>query len=111
MKPEDASGNKNLMFVLNPSTFAKEQEVSIGDNVESVPYGIAYDAINNQYYVAMDGTIKILDSSFNIVDSFNLTYNINMGTPQNIECYDEKIFVVHDNKICVYASGVDECHT
>ncbi|MCI8955610.1 MAG: hypothetical protein HFG29_01320 [Eubacterium sp.] len=105
--PMKDSGATNVIYVLNSQTFAKEQEIYIGSS-NLIPFGIAYDNINRKYYVAVGGTdsrygvIKTLDESFNIVDSFELSYHVNLATAQNLECYDEKIYMVYNNKICVY---------
>ena len=93
----------NKIFVLNSSTFQKEGEIVIADSTLEIA-GIAYDDDNDKYYLNTSSGILVLNSTFSIIDSFDESYNINLGTNQTLEFYDGRIYVVHNNKVVVYDS-------
>lgn len=102
---DEASGNdRNLVFVLNKNTFAKESEIHIGNDTSNSVYGIAYDSVNNIYYAAMSGsTIAKLDSNFNIISTFSFnSYSLPTTVFQNLEVYNEKLFLVYNDSIHIF---------
>ena len=98
--------DKNLIYVLNVSTFAKEREIHVGTDTNNCIYGITYDEINNRYYIAMsDNKIAVLNSSFEILSEFSLIqYGVNSykNTFQCLEYYDGKLFLLYFEKIVVF---------
>lgn len=98
--------DRNLIYVLNASTFVKENEFHVGTDTSVSVYGIAYDQINEQYYVAISGgRIAILNSSFEITSTFSfIQHGVNSfgNVFQCVEYYDEKIFLLYSEKIVVF---------
>lgn len=105
-KPNESGLDKNLIYVLNVSTFAKEVEIHVGTDNNNCVYGITYDEVNNQYYIAMSGSkIATLNSSFEILTEFSLIqHGVNSyeNTFQCLEYYDEKLFLLYSEKIVVF---------
>ncbi len=105
-KPNESGLDKNLIYVLNVSTFAKEGEIHVGTDNNNCVYGITYDEVNNQYYIAMSGSkIATLNSSFEILSEFSLIqHGVNSyeNTFQCLEYYDEKLFLLYSEKIVVF---------
>lgn len=103
MHSQQSGLDRNLLYVINKDTFVKESEIHIGNNTNDCLAGIAYDEINSIYYAVLGSSIVKLDTSFDIISSFPIVPSgISANTFQNIEVYDEKLFVVYNDKILVY---------
>lgn len=106
MFSQESGLDRNLIYVLNASTFVKEAEIHVGTDMSMPVYGIAYNNTDNQYYVALgDSMIVALNNSFEIVSTFSFKqYGItsSCGPFQCIEYFDDKIFVLYHKKIVVF---------
>lgn len=101
LTPMNEPNAYNKLIILDYATLNKKREVLIGsDNGMSV-YGISYDSIENVYYVAMN-VIRKLDSNFNILEEYQLSYDYNANVFQTMEYYNNMLFIMYNNKIVVY---------
>ncbi len=108
MHSQQSGLDRNLLYVINKDTFVKESEIHIGNNTTACLAGIAFDEINSIYYAVLGSSIVKLDTSFNIISSFPIVPSgISANTFQNIEVYDEKLFVVYNDKILVYDNNAN----
>lgn len=100
----NAGQDKNLVYVLNKDSFAKESEIHIGNDNSISVYGIAYDSTNDIYYVAMSNSIMAkLDNNFNIISTYSFNpYSLPITVFQNLEVYNEKLFLVYNDKLTIY---------
>ncbi len=101
MFDKNSVNDRNVIYELNSSTFAKEREIYVGMNTRMSIDAIAYDSDHNCFYIAMGNEILTLNSSFEIISKFE--FNFQKGFIfQNIEYYDGKIFASYTGKIDVF---------
>ncbi len=101
MFDKNSVNDRNVIYELNSSTFAKEREIYVGMNTRTSIDAIAYDSDRNCFYIAMGNEILTLNSSFEIILKFE--FNFQKGFVfQNIEYYDGKIFASYTGKIDVF---------
>ena len=100
---QNSGHDRNLIYIINKDSFVKEGEIHIGNDTTKSVSGIAYDSVNNVYYVDCGGVAIKLDSSFNIISSFTVVgVDFSASTFQNYEFYDSKLFVLYNNKLLVF---------
>ena len=92
----------NLVYVLNVNTFAKEAEIHIGGSTSTCLSGVAHNPASNQYFVVYGTNILKCNNLFNVMLTFPMNpKDITVGAFQNIEYYNEKIYLLYYDKIII----------